>query len=45
MSRPEAAKTVVETLVADEMSALAVSDDEAEAITIAASKERDNKMR
>jgi processive 1,2-diacylglycerol beta-glucosyltransferase len=45
MSRPEAAKTIVETLVADEVSALEVSDDEAEAITIAASKERDNKTR
>jgi processive 1,2-diacylglycerol beta-glucosyltransferase len=43
ISRPEAAKTIVETLVADELSALEVSDDEAEAITIAASKERDNK--
>jgi processive 1,2-diacylglycerol beta-glucosyltransferase len=45
MSRPEAARTIVETLVADEVSALEVSDDEAEAITIAASKERDNKTR
>jgi processive 1,2-diacylglycerol beta-glucosyltransferase len=45
MSRPEAAKTIVETLVADEVSALEVSDDEAEAITIAASKERDSKTR
>jgi processive 1,2-diacylglycerol beta-glucosyltransferase len=45
MSRPEAAKTIVETLVADEVSVLEVSDDEAEAITIAASKERDSKTR
>jgi processive 1,2-diacylglycerol beta-glucosyltransferase len=45
MSRPEAARTIVETLVADEVTALEVSDDEAEAITIAASKERDNKTR
>jgi hypothetical protein len=45
MSRPEAAKTIVETLVADEVSVLEVSDDEAEAITIAASKERDGKTR
>jgi hypothetical protein len=45
MSRPEAAKTIVNTLVADEMTALEVSDDEAEAITLAASKERDNKPR
>jgi processive 1,2-diacylglycerol beta-glucosyltransferase len=45
MSRPEAARTIVETLVADEVSALEVSDDEAEAITIAASKERDGGKR
>jgi processive 1,2-diacylglycerol beta-glucosyltransferase len=45
MSRPDAAKTIVRTLVADEMSALEVTDDEAEAITIAASKERDGKTR
>jgi processive 1,2-diacylglycerol beta-glucosyltransferase len=45
LSRPEAAKTIVETLVADEVSALEVSDDEAESITIAASKERDAKTR
>jgi processive 1,2-diacylglycerol beta-glucosyltransferase len=45
MSRPEAARTIVDTLVADEMTVLEVSDDEAEAITLAASKERDNKTR
>jgi processive 1,2-diacylglycerol beta-glucosyltransferase len=45
LSRPDAARTIVETLVADEVSALEVSDDEAEAITIAASKERDGKIR
>jgi processive 1,2-diacylglycerol beta-glucosyltransferase len=45
MSRPEAARTIVDTLVADEMTALEVSDDEAEAITLAAGKERDNKTR
>jgi processive 1,2-diacylglycerol beta-glucosyltransferase len=45
MSRPDAARTIVETLVADDVSALEVSDDEAVAITIAASKERDNKAR
>ena len=45
LSRPEAARTIVQTLVADEVSALEVTDDEAEAITIAASKERDSKIR
>jgi processive 1,2-diacylglycerol beta-glucosyltransferase len=45
MSRPDAARTIVRTLVADEVSALEVTDDEAEAITIAASKERDSKPR
>jgi processive 1,2-diacylglycerol beta-glucosyltransferase len=45
MSRPEAARTVVETLVADEVSALEVSDDEAEAITMASGRERDFKAR
>jgi processive 1,2-diacylglycerol beta-glucosyltransferase len=45
LSRPEAARTIVRTLVADEVSALEVTDDEAEAITIAASKERDSKIR
>ncbi len=44
LSRPEAARTIVRTLVADEMSALEVTDDEAEAITIAASKERESKL-
>jgi processive 1,2-diacylglycerol beta-glucosyltransferase len=45
LSRPDAARTIVRTLVADEVSALEVTDDEAEAITIAASKERDSKIR
>jgi len=45
LSRPDAARTIVRTLVADEVSALEVTDDEAEAITIAASKERDGKTR
>jgi processive 1,2-diacylglycerol beta-glucosyltransferase len=45
LSRPDAARTIVRTLVADEVSALEVTDDEAEAITIAASKERDSKPR
>src|SRR6516165_9931373 len=45
MSKPEAARTIVETLVYDKIGALEVSDDEAEAITIAASKERDVKVR
>jgi processive 1,2-diacylglycerol beta-glucosyltransferase len=45
MSRPEAARTIVETLVYDKIGALEVSDVDAEAITIAASKERDVKVR
>jgi len=45
LSRPDAARTIVRTLVADEVSALEMTDDEAEAITIAASKERDSKTR
>jgi processive 1,2-diacylglycerol beta-glucosyltransferase len=45
LSRPDAARTIVRTLVADEVSALEMTDDEAEAITIAASKERDTKTR
>jgi processive 1,2-diacylglycerol beta-glucosyltransferase len=45
LSRPYAARTIVETLVYDKIGALEVSDDEAEAITIAASKERDVKVR
>src|SRR6202047_166307 len=45
LSRPYAARTVVETLVYDKVGALEVSDDEAEKITIAASKERDVKVR
>src|SRR5271165_7359247 len=38
LSRPDAARTIVRTLVADEVSVLEMTDDEAEAITIAASK-------
>jgi processive 1,2-diacylglycerol beta-glucosyltransferase len=45
LSRPYAARTIVETLVYDKIGALEVSDDDAEAITIAASKERDMKVR
>ena len=45
LSRPNAARTIVETLVYDESGALEVSDIEAEAITLAASKERDTKVR
>jgi processive 1,2-diacylglycerol beta-glucosyltransferase len=45
LGRPNAAHTIVETLVYDKVGALEVSDDEAEAITIAASKERDTKVR
>jgi processive 1,2-diacylglycerol beta-glucosyltransferase len=45
LSRPYAARTIVETLVYDKIGALEVSDDEAEAMTIAASKERDAKVR
>ena len=45
LSRPYAARTIVETLVYDKIGALEVSDDKAEAITIAASKERDVKVR
>jgi processive 1,2-diacylglycerol beta-glucosyltransferase len=45
LGRPEAAQTVVETLVADNLPPLEVTDDDAEAITWAASKERDLKPR
>ena len=38
LSRPDAARTIVRTLVADEVSVLEMTDDEAEAITIAANK-------
>jgi processive 1,2-diacylglycerol beta-glucosyltransferase len=41
LSRPEAARTIVETLVADNLPPLEVTDDEAEAITLAATRERD----
>jgi processive 1,2-diacylglycerol beta-glucosyltransferase len=45
LGRPHAAKTIAETLLYDKIGALEVSDDDAEAITIAASKERDTKVR
>ncbi len=41
LSRPEAARTIVETLVADDLPPLEVTDDDAEAITQAAVRERD----
>ncbi len=41
LSRPEAARTIVETLVADDLPPLEVTDDDAEAITLAAIRERD----
>src|ERR671922_152868 len=37
LSRPDAARTIVQTLVADDITALAVTDDDAEAMTLAAS--------
>jgi hypothetical protein len=43
IGRPYAAKTVVDTLVSDNMPPLEVTDDDAEAIILAASKERDLK--
>jgi processive 1,2-diacylglycerol beta-glucosyltransferase len=45
LSRPEAARTIVETLVADDLPPLKVTDDDAEAITLAAARERDQKLR
>jgi processive 1,2-diacylglycerol beta-glucosyltransferase len=45
LSRPDAARLIVETLVSDNVSALEVTDDDAEAITLAAAKERDTKFR
>jgi processive 1,2-diacylglycerol beta-glucosyltransferase len=45
LSRPDAARLIVETLVSDNVSALEVTDDDAEAITIAAARERDTKLR
>jgi processive 1,2-diacylglycerol beta-glucosyltransferase len=45
LSRPEAARCVVDTLVTDNITAVEFTDDEVEAITIAASKERDLKVR
>jgi processive 1,2-diacylglycerol beta-glucosyltransferase len=45
LSRPDAARCIGETLVSDNVSALEVTDDDAEAITIAAARERDTKFR
>src|ERR1700740_179698 len=45
LSRPDAARLIVETLVSDNVPALEVTDDDAEAITIAAARERDIKLR
>src|SRR5215467_2365293 len=45
LSRPDAARLIVETLVSDNVPALEVTDDDAEAITIAAARERDTKLR
>jgi processive 1,2-diacylglycerol beta-glucosyltransferase len=45
LSRPEAAQCIVDTLVADEVPPLEVTDDDAEAITLAAARERDLKQR
>jgi processive 1,2-diacylglycerol beta-glucosyltransferase len=45
LSRPDAARLIVETLVSDNVAALEVTDDDAEAITIAAARERDTKLR
>jgi processive 1,2-diacylglycerol beta-glucosyltransferase len=44
-SRPHAARMIVQTLVADDITPLTVTDDDAEAMTLAASKERDLKVR
>jgi processive 1,2-diacylglycerol beta-glucosyltransferase len=45
LSRPDAARLIVETLVSDNVPPLEVTDDDAEAITLAAAKERDTKFR
>ena len=45
LGRPNAAKTVVDTLISDNLPPLEVTDDDAEAITLAASKECDIKSR
>lgn len=45
LSRPEAARTIVETLVADDLPPLKVTDDDAEAITLAAARERAQNLR
>ena len=45
LSRPDAARCIVETLVGDELPPLEVTDDEAEAIILAAAREKDNKLR
>jgi processive 1,2-diacylglycerol beta-glucosyltransferase len=45
LSRPDAARTIVETLVNEQLPPVEVTDDDAEAITLAASRERDSKTR
>jgi processive 1,2-diacylglycerol beta-glucosyltransferase len=45
LSRPDAARCIAETLVGDEMPVLQVTDDDAEAIILAAAREKDNKLR
>lgn len=43
LSRPYAARAIADTLVSDNLPPLELSDDDAEAITLAASKDRDQK--
>jgi len=45
LGRPNAAKAIVDTLISDNLPPLEVTDDDAEAITLAASKECDIKSR
>ena len=45
ISRPDAAQVIVDTLLADNLPPLELTDDEAEAMTLAASKERDKSFR
>ena len=45
LGRPHAAKTIVDTLISDNLPPLEVTDDDAEAITLAASKECDIRFR
>jgi processive 1,2-diacylglycerol beta-glucosyltransferase len=45
LSRPDAARCIAETLVGDELPPLEVTDDDAEAIILAAAREKDNKLR